>query len=273
MKIFEVGRQFIKKTSQVLQEKICDCAFCKKYLPENIQLKSQPLADVYQRQINLKDLKLGNQINKGHSAGVFDILNQPELVARVEFDTTFDPKKLSYKMADPIRHIIAGTKDFSVIIMKKIKGSCLHGRYWDSRGPDSTIFFSQLERLKSIPDDAFIKYYNDLLELRSKGYEFDTVNPNNILYDSKKQRFNLVDIQFYPDGQNVTVQDFYPFIDGAAIGNLYKVSSAETKNLIKNETRIFLDRIENIGKKLGVDLSDKDYDPSRNYIPYRFEEY
>lgn len=271
MKILELSKQVFKNTSQIFQEKICRCGVNKKHLPENIKLKAQPVTDVFESNIKLSDLKLGYEINKGNEASVYEILGHPDLIAKVSYASSFQPQALSYKNSDIVRNIIAGTNDFSVIIMKRISGTPLYGKNWSQdHSPNPEEYFAQLEELKQIPDEAFIKYYNDLKELRKKDYEFDTVNPNNILYDSTKQRFNLVDIEQYPEDQNVTVVDFYPFIDGARVGDLYHKSSSTLRKALTNETRIFFDRIENIGNKLGVDLSNRDYIPDHNYIPCRF---
>ena len=116
-------------------------------------------------------------------------------------------------------------------------------------------YFPQLQALKAIPDEAFIKYYNDILELRKKGYDFDTKNPNNILYDSEKQRFNLVDIEYLPGIKpDVTIEDFYPFIDGARLRHFYSVSLPETQETIGKEVQEFLRRISDIGDRMGVNL-------------------
>lgn len=257
MKILKLGRQFIKRSTEILQQRILDRTIPRTYLPPDITIKPQPLSDVFDGQLYLLELKRGESINEGRSAVVYNIIGHPDLVTRIEFGRKFKPEKLSYKNADPIRHIIAGTNDLSVTIMKKLKGFPLHGKHWHIMDdPVHYIYFPQLKALKSIPDEAFIKYYNDILELRKKGYNFDTKNPNNILYDSNKQIFNLVDIDPVKGIKPiVTIEDFYPFIDGVRLRHFYSKSSVETKKEIQKEVQIFLDRILKIGEEIGTNLS------------------
>ena len=258
MKILELGKTFIRKTTQILQNKICNYSAKRKYLPPEIQIKPQPLSDIFDGQINLRYLQRGEAINEGRSAVVYDILDHPDLVARIKFGRRFKPEKLSFKNADPNRHIIAGTDDFSVTIMKKLKGYPLHGKHWQiMEDPQFHVYFPQLEAIKAIPDEAFIKYYEDILKLRQMGYDFDTNNPNNILYDASKKIFNLVDIEPVKGIKpKVTIEDFYP------------ICTDPIRKTIQQEARTFLDRIADIGKRIGVNLKMKDFDPDNPIPPF-----
>ena len=271
MKILELGKTFIRKTTQILQDKICNYSTKRKYLPPEIQIRPQPLSDIFDGQINLRYLQRGEAINEGRSAVVYDILDHPDLVARIKFGRRFKPEKLSFKNADPNRHIIAGTDDFGVTIMNKLKGYPLHGKHWQiMEDPQFHIYFPQLEAIKAIPDEAFIKYYEDILKLRQMGYDFDTKNPNNILYDANKKIFNLVDIEPPIKGlkPEVTIEDFYPFIDGARLRHYYSICTDPTRKLIQQEARTFLDRIADIGERIGVNLKMKDFDPDNPIPPF-----
>ena len=222
----------------------------------------------YKSKIVLKNLKLGKKINSGKYNNVYEILDQPNLVARVDKDSDFKPENLSYHYNNPYKKIIAATPNNFVQIMEKINGKPLYGKNWSSKRVDAESFFIQLKQLESVPDEAFIKYYYDLLEIRKNGYDLDTVNPNNILYDEKEQKFNFVDISLHQNWEGVNITDFYPFINGAEVGTLYNCSTPEIQKKITQETRAFLHRIENIGNKIGVDLSGGTYYVPKNYIPY-----
>lgn len=256
MKILELGRNLIRRTTKILERRILKTTEPRTYLPPEITIHQQPLGDVFDGRIYLRDLQLGHDINEGRSAVVYNIKGHPDLVARVKYGKRFKPEKLSFKFADPVRNIIAGTEDLGVTIMNKLKGFPLHGKHWQiMEDPLHCNYFPQLQALKAIPDEAFIKYYNDILELRKKGYDFDTKNPNNILYDSEKQRFNLVDIEYLPGIKpEVTIEDFYPFIDGARLRHFYSVSLPETQETIGKEVQEFLRRISDIGDRMGVNL-------------------
>ena len=256
MKILEVGRQFIRRSTQILQDKICNFGTKRKYLPPEIKIKEQPISDTFDGRINLRFLEEGPYINEGRSAIVYQVKNNPDLVIRIKFGHRFKPEKLSFKNADPVRHIIAATDDFQVTVMKKMKGYPLHGECWHIMDdPNPAMYFEQIKALKDIPDETFIKYANDILEIREKGYNVDTTNPNNILFDNEAQKFNIVDIEKIPVEKEVVIDDFYPFIDGARLLRFYTIATDETRELIQKEARLFLDRIAKIGNKMGVDLS------------------
>ncbi len=269
MKILDFGKQFIRKTTQILQDKICHSSAKRRYLPPEIRIKEQPISDTFDGRINLKWLEEGPYINEGRSAVVYQIKDHPDLVVRVKFGKRFKPEKLSFKNADPNRHIIAATDDYQVTVMKKQKGYPLHGNGWQiMEDPQYQIYFPTLQAIKTIPDETFIKYYEDILELRKKGYDFDSKNPNNILYDAEKKVFNLVDIEPLPVKPEVTIEDFYPFIDGARLRHYYTIATDETRELIQKEARIFLDRIAAIGDRIGVNLSMKDFNPDTPIPPF-----
>ena len=275
MKISEIKQNFISNITQLFKKESYKTNGIENNLLEGMEHNPllQPTTDSFETSIKLKDLKLGDEINRGKESIVYNILNHPNLVAKINYYAFFYPEKLSYKNNDSIKHIIAATDDFNVVIMQKIKGEPLFGKNWINKRmltPDE--YFSQLDKLKKIPDKAFIKYYYDLLELRKRGYDLDTVNPNNILYDDEKQCFNFVDVVESETEHVVEVTDFYPFIDGAAVGLLYQNSSFEVQKKLEKETQLFWDRIEKIGNKIGVFLSNKNYIPDHNYIPYKFED-
>ena len=269
MKILELGRKFIRRTTQILQDKVCNFSTKRKYLPPEIKIKEQPISDTFDGRLNLRFLEEGPYINEGRSAIVYQVKNNPDLVIRIKFGNRFKPEKLSFKNSDPVRHIIAATDDFQVTVMKKMKGYPLHNECWHIlNDPNPAIYFEQIKELKHIPDETFIKYANDILSIREKGYNIDTTNPNNILYDNEAQVFNIVDIEKIPVKKEVVIDDFYPFIDGARLLRFYTIATDETRELIQKEARLFLDRIAEIGNKMGVDLSMRKFNDDDIIPPF-----
>lgn len=277
MKILDLGKRFINWSSEILQQKISKYSAKRKFLPPEIQIKPQPATDIFQEcHIDLEHIKLGRVINQGRDAIVYQTQNDPNMVIRLEFDAVYNPTKLSSKNADINRHIIAASDDEKITLMKFIKGRPMHGSYWHiMQDINYNEFFEELARIKEIPDSAFIKYYNDILELRKKGYNVDTVNPNNILYDEKTKTFNLVDITKSDDVKpEVTIKDFYPFVDNARLEWFYKDSIDGEKEAIRTEVTDFLNRIAKIGRKKGVDLSMPQIDTNhlQKFIVYLYHD-
>ncbi len=277
MKILDLGKRFINWSSEILQQKISKYSAKREFLPPEIQIKPQPATDIFQEcHIDLEHIKLGRVINQGRDAIVYQTQNDPNMVIRLEFDAVYNPTKLSSKNADINRHIIAASDDEKITLMKFIKGRPMHGSYWHiMQDINYNEFFEELARIKEIPDSAFIKYYNDILKLRKKGYNVDTVNPNNILYDEKTKTFNLVDITKSDDVKpEVTIKDFYPFVDNARLEWFYKDSIDGEKEAIRTEVTDFLNRIAKIGRKKGVDLSMPQIDTNhlQKFIVYLYHD-
>ena len=89
---------------------------------------------------------------------------------------------------------------------------------------------------------------------RSKGYDIDSVNPNNILLDKTNQTVNLVDLSLQNTRvtQNVTIslKDFEPFVDMKHASKVIQSAANYTdKTLIINKIKSFQDKIINISKK------------------------
>ena len=277
MKIFNYGKNFINWATELLRKRCSNFEVEKPLLDSDIRIKPQPATDIFQEcHIDLEHIKLGRVINQGRDAIVYQTQNDPNMVIRLEFDAVYNPTKLSSKNADINRHIIAASDDEKITLMKFIKGRPMHGSYWHiMQDINYNEFFEELARIKEIPDSAFIKYYNDILELRKKGYNVDTVNPNNILYDEKTKTFNLVDITKSDDVKpEVTIKDFYPFVDNARLEWFYKDSIDGEKEAIRTEVTDFLNRIAKIGRKKGVNLSMPQIDTNhlQKFIVYLYHD-
>ena len=258
MKIFNYGKRLINWATGLLQSRSPKLESMPKLLDSDIKIKPQPVADIFEENlVDIHNIKLDTVINQGRDAIVYQIRNNPNLVIRLEFDSVFNPQKLDTANADLNRHIIAASDDGTITLMRRVKGKPLHGKYWHiMQDINWNDFLGTINEIKEIPDSAFVKYYRDILELRKKGYNVDTINPNNILYDKETKTFNIVDItQNEAIKPEVSIKDFYPFVDAARLEYFYKDSTDIEQEIISTNVCAFLDRIAKIGHKIGVDLS------------------
>ncbi len=237
-------------------------------------LPPQLSRDVYEIQPpKFADIILSKRLNGGRDAEVFDIKNYPEWVLRWEYNATFDPRHLRAVEDNPIG-VIASNSDGSVKILKKVHGKPLFEKDWDIfRDPPPEESFIQLRKIEKIPNEAFAKFYDDILELRKNGYQVDTTNPNNILYDKKTQKFNIVDIKkgdcVKPE---VTMSDFYPFLDGARALSFYRHLDNVAREDFASIVRNFFDRITKITQAKGnkLEVEEVDHNKFQNFLVYLY---
>ena len=274
MKIFEFTRNAIRHIAEAAE--LIPKRSDRVTLPDGFSAKlpAQLTNDVYEvKGFNFADIRLGARLNGGRDAEVFDIKGHPEWVLRWEYDSTFDARQLR-PVEDNALGVVASTPDGAVKVLKKLQGEPLYEKDWDIfRDPDVTEYFSQLSKIEEIPDEAFIKYMQDLLELRKKGYQVDRTNPNNILYDSKTHTFNLVDIRQKSDVKpEIVLKDFYPFVDAARAQGFYRNSHDGTRNIFAGYVTRFLDRMLKLAEQQGVklEIEEIDHDKLQDFMVYLY---
>ncbi len=225
---------------------------------------------------NLPDLKLGAEINRGNEAVVYGVKNNPEWVVRVEHENKPDFSILGTSDFDENPNVIASIEDGKCQVLKRLKGEPLYGKNWEISSKISSIrYLQEMEKLKKVPDEAFVKYCRDIVELRKNSMEIDNINPNNILYDKNKKEFNLVDIKKKVGvREKLYIQDFYPFIDSRRLPAIYKRSGDLTRSLIGKNIREFLDRMIKIAGDEGWEIKVEDINRHRfqNFVTYLYHD-
>lgn len=196
-------------------------------------------------------LKLGRPINSGYQATVYNLKGFNSLVVKTNI---FEPSTLRWEV-DDFTHVLmdnnSGTK-----ILERMPGEPLYGKNWRSlKSPSVYRYKKQLKQLIDMPDEAYLDFISQLNLLREKGYAFDNVNPNNILLDKKKNKFNIVDVGYdsiLKRGKTVlSLADFYPFWDKEHLYSIYKKANSYNRNQIMTLVKTFIDKIKNVGAKNG----------------------
>ena len=201
--------------------------------------------------------KPAEYINGGIDSKVYDVEGYPNLVIRISHCLEkYCPLKLK-RANNPITGTIASGYNEGITVMKKLSGSPLYGKRWDLRDtPDIDEFRRTLTMLSDLSDSAFEKYIDDVAKIRENGYKLDLVNPNNLLIDFEKGEINICDLS---KGHNIknypNAEDFYPFLDAKRLFQLMENSTAAERQEITRGVQRFFDRIREIGKRKGLDLS------------------
>lgn len=206
---------------------------------------------------NLSKIQIGKRINGGIEADVYEVKEHSDWVLRHKRDYDFDLKSLKFvENQDNAFGVIAENEQKTIQILKKKEGTPLHGTDWRIRQtPNIDTYLEQLKELEKVPNKAFVDYFKQVLNLRSNGYNIDRMNPNNILYDEKNQRFNIVDIREDSEAKaELEIEDLYTFLDGARTRRVYKKLNETDRKVFENYTRNFTDRIIAALKEEGINL-------------------
>ena len=205
-------------------------------------IKSTPFAE----------LKLGKKINEGIQASVYKLQGFNSLVVKTN---KFDPQSLSWDV-NSFTHKLLSSEDNRAVVMEKISGKPLHGKGWVMGDtPFVTVYKNTLREMLSAPEEAYVFYMKKVSELRKNGYQIDSVNPNNVLYDKKNKRFNIVDIsKTDSDITQLKLEDFSPFWDGVRLLNIYDKANAVSKYQISKLVKKLMTKILSIGQKHGYHI-------------------
>lgn len=225
--------------------------------------------DVFEKaqKFNFSQIRLGNRINGGQDADVFEILGTKDYVIRITKEIDFSPKLLKGLFPnDKIDDItVASNADKSIKVLKRIMGEPLYGKDWDLyKNPNMKDYFSCLSKLEQAPDKVFVDYLKDILELRKKGFDIDDINPNNFLYDEANQKINVIDIRKSSiTNEKLTIYEIAPLLDGQRIRRIFKQLGNEEKESFIKRLQTFIDRIVSAAKKEGIDVEIEAIDKNR----------
>ena len=203
--------------------------------------------------VEFSDLKTGKLINSGYEASVYALKNFDSLVVKTN---SFNPNELVWDV-NPFTHTLLSSKNKKTTVMKRIEGKPLHGKEWSSMTtPFVTSYKMELYRLLKAPEKAFVDYINTVKNLRKNGYQIDTVNPNNILYDKKRQKFNIVDIQKKDKSSlnEICFDDFTAFWDDVRLLSIYDKANFISKFQVAKLVKKLIQKIETICLKQGCNI-------------------
>ena len=225
--------------------------------------------DVFEKaqKFDFSKIRLGNRINSGREANVFEILGTEDYVIRIKKGLEFSPKLLKEVLpTDKIDDItVASNADKSIKILRKISGKPLYGKDWDLfKTPDIKDYLAHFSELEQVPDKVFVDYLRQINELRKKGFDIDKMNPNNYLYDSAKQKINIIDVSKLTSINNaLTLDELSPLVDGHRIGRVFDQLDNEGKQKFIKRLQTLIDRIVSAAKKEGIDVEIEAIDQNR----------
>ena len=253
------GKALVMQINNIPQFKY-DTAFGKQYKAPKMKVGSaEEIGLDLNRVLHSKyasSLRLGELINTGTYADVYSLSGwQNSYVVRIErteSGNTFDPKKLM-SSRDIENNTLYETANKMVSIRKRISGEPLHGKNWRNNiSPKPKVFCETMENLAALPDEAYEKFIDDIVLIRSLGFDIDTWNPNNYLLDKKNKCINIIDIMHTKHyGENLEMKDFFSLLDYKRLSLLQFNKEGLSIEEIAAIVTKFIDRMIGIAKKKG----------------------
>lgn len=180
-------------------------------------------------------------------------------------------------------------------ILKKIEGNTHSIKDWSYKingnipisETEALQFVSSLYEIANFPQSTFDDYANQLKILSDKGYKQDSINPNNILVNSKEQKLHIID-SFKADNEahvnsrldliNVLLDfsffdKFYNQLDETGKSELIKSAKliiskctiASKKANLPQDEKTYLKYLEEVDKWFGIHLVEKGGDYRTRY--------
>ena len=203
--------------------------------------------------IDFKSIKKDRFLNSGREAHVYKT-NKEDYVLRIVNDHKYIPEEM-IPVEDGNGLILATNSDNTVQLLKYVKGEPLYSEGWNIFYPhiSKDEYVETFNKIKNLPDESFAEFIRSLKNIREKGYDIDSFNPNNILLDGN--HLHIVDIDKKPNVRNdIFMTDFVPVIDFFHMREmLSQMSKKEAKNLT-DEIKSLFARFANIAKKEGCSL-------------------
>lgn len=213
--------------------------------------RTKPSADEF-----FNSIKKGDLLSRGREAAVYRT-NNDKYVLRIESHGEYKPEDM-IPVKDRNGLIVAVNSDNTVQLQKYVRGVPLYGKNWD-------IFYSNVtkdeylnifNKLRKLPNESFVEYIRNIINIRKSGYDIDTLNPNNVLFDGV--HLNIVDIKKNNMVKSeICMTDFYALIDFFHIKDIKSSMTKEEIGKFTGDLQRFFDRIISVAKKEGYFLDKK----------------
>ena len=175
---------------------------------------------------NVRDIveSKGKVLGKGYEGIIYSIPNNDNWVIKEYKRANFlpikntEPKIIKVEDISPNLNIgqtiakveIPRGENYSSVyyILKRQQGESLGVGFEGDNDVDNLtipIYLSSLEKVANMPLSSYDKLLKDVRYITDIGYEIDTTNPNNLMFDDKSQSINFVDIN---DKHNKSISQF-----------------------------------------------------------------
>lgn len=215
-----------------------------------------------------------NFLGEGGNASVFAIPGSEQYVVRIQHRAWTAPTEGDIEpVEDPLPDINVGqavARMGNVFILKRQEGVPAGLTHADIKRLGLTHEAANADYLQrtslaaSLPQQAYDELAELLEILNEKGYNFDPSKPNNILVDTEKQKFNLVDLD--PRDPNSDYRNNLTSMVIPLMNNSYawKVEDPDMEQQLASQRGAILDKAIQASIKAKLPIPDEQ-DSSLNY--------
>ena len=238
--------------------------------------KARQLAGIHSLQELQANIKEENLLGTGANSSVYSFDN-PSLDKwaikedKVPFKTStkslFEQTQDEFEGANLGQEIAKAGDRYR--ILKKIEGNVHSIKDWSYKingnipvsESEALQFVSSLYEIASFPQSTFDDYAEQLKLLGDNGYKQDSINPNNILVNSKKQKLHIIDT-FKADNEahvNSRIDLINVLLDFSFFDQFYgKLDTTGKAQLLKSAQTI-IEKCNIASKKVGLPQDEATY--------------
>ena len=153
--------------------------------------------------------------------------------------------------------------------MKKIEGNVHSIKDWSYKingnipvsKAEALQFVSSLYEIANFPQSSFDDYANQLKLLGENGYKQDSINPNNILVNSKQQKLHIIDT-FKADNEahvNSRLDLINVLLDFSFFDKFYEKLDKTGKEELLKSAQTIINKCNIASQKAGLPQDEKTY--------------
>ena len=154
-------------------------------------------------------------------------------------------------------------------ILKKIEGNVHSIKDWSYKingnipisQTEALQFVSALYEIANFPQSSFDDYAEQLKILGEKGFKQDSINPNNILVDSKNQKLHIIDF-FKADNEahvNSRIDLINVLLDFSYFDKFYEKLDSTGKKQLLDSAQTIIEKCTTASKKAGLPQDEETY--------------
>lgn len=158
----------------------------------------------------------------------------------------------------------------NIMISKRVHGEPNSIPYWYNylfntdavTSEHAKDFLEKLSKIAKLKQNEYNSYAESLNYLNSKDVKCDTINPNNVLLDFKKNKIGLVDVQKSPYFNNLknTHHDMISgFLDMGLFTSFYNKLDTKNKNKLIHASKDIIEKCNESNSILKMDNSKEEY--------------
>lgn len=158
----------------------------------------------------------------------------------------------------------------NIMISKRVHGEPHSIPYWYNylfntdaiTSEQAKYFLEKLSKVAKLKQNTYNSYAESLTYLNSKDVKFDTINPNNILIDFKKNKIGLVDVQKNPYFDNLknTHHDMISnLLDMGLFTSFYNKLDTKNKNKLIHASKDVIEKCNESSSILKMNNSKEEY--------------